>query len=99
MSYLLADASAPPPGKDFELRASGNTPLAGSLASARTYIAQTRAADDPALQSCRPYRVILVTDGGETCAGDPVSQAGLLFGATVTDGQVPVQHRQDRAGC
>jgi uncharacterized repeat protein (TIGR01451 family) len=80
----------PPPGKDFELRASGNTPLGGSLASARTYIAQTRSTDDPLVSSCRPYRVILVTDGAETCGGDPVSQAGSLFGQSDSDGRVPV---------
>jgi uncharacterized repeat protein (TIGR01451 family) len=97
MSSMLAwmDGSSnypglPPPGKDFELRASGNTPLAGSLASARTYIAQTRAADDPAVQACRPYRVILVTDGGETCGGNPQAQAGSLFDPNDPDGRVPV---------
>ena len=81
---------APPIGKDFELRASGNTPLGGSLASARSYIAATRSADNPSTASCRPYRVILVTDGAETCAGDPVGQSGLLFGTGDPDGRVPV---------
>ncbi len=81
---------APPPGKDFELRASGNTPLGGSLASARTYIAQTRSTDSALVAGCRPYRVILVTDGAETCAGDPAMQAGALFATGDLDGRVPV---------
>lgn len=80
----------PPPGKDFELRASGNTPLAGSLASARTYVAQTRSTDSPVVAGCRPYRVILVTDGAETCAGNPVAAAGALFATGDADGRVPV---------
>ena len=80
----------PPIGKDFELRSSGNTPLGGALASARSYVAQTRATDSPLVAGCRPYRVILVTDGAETCAGNPVSQAGQLFAAADPDGRVPV---------
>ena len=80
----------PPAGKDFELRPSGNTPLGGSLATARSYIAATRAADCPLVAACRPYKIILVTDGAETCAGDPVGQANLLYGAGDPDGQVQV---------
>jgi hypothetical protein len=34
--------------------------------------------------------VILVTDGAETCAGDPVARAGDLFAAADADGRVPV---------
>ncbi|MDB4959446.1 MAG: Tryptophan synthase alpha chain [Myxococcales bacterium] len=81
---------SPPAGKDFELRASGNTPLGGSLATARSYIAATRAADCPQVAACRPYKVILVTDGAETCAGDPVGQANQLYTAGDPDGQVQV---------
>ncbi len=80
----------PPPGKDFELRPSGNTPLAGSLTTARSYIAATRSADSPTVAACRPYKVILVTDGAETCGGDPAAQASLLYGGGDPDGQVQV---------
>jgi len=71
----------PPAGMDFELRGSGTTPLGGSLNSAQTYITTTQGADPVA--ACRPYRVILVTDGGETCGGDPVAAAAALDAAGI----------------
>jgi hypothetical protein len=58
---------------DCELRGSGPTPLAGSLASARAYLAK-RIALDP-IAGCRTYNVILLTDGSETCRGDPAAAA------------------------
>ncbi|MFH0900666.1 MAG: MopE-related protein [Pseudomonadota bacterium] len=75
----------PPPGLDIELRGTGNTPLAGALEDALTYL------NDPASgikigdpkASCRPYRVILVTDGEETCGGDPVAAAQALKDAGI----------------
>lgn len=90
MDHATNYLGTPPIGKDFELRATGNTPLAGALATARTYIAATRSADNALVAACRPYRVILVTDGAETCAGDPAAQSGLLFTAGDSDGVVPV---------
>ncbi len=66
----------PPAGMDFELRGSGTTPLGGSLNSAGIYLTDTQSSDPVA--ACRPYRVILVTDGGETCGGDPVASAAAL---------------------
>jgi uncharacterized repeat protein (TIGR01451 family) len=72
-------AGTPAPGQDFELRGSGNTPLAGSLTSALTYLTGVRAVDRAA--SCRPYVVVLITDGIETCGGDPVARAGALRAA------------------
>jgi von Willebrand factor type A domain/Putative metal-binding motif len=71
----------PPPGFDVELRGSGTTPLGGSLSSARTVLQSVRAADSVA--TCRPYRVILVTDGEETCGGDPAGQAAALLSAGI----------------
>jgi hypothetical protein len=70
-----------PWGMDFELRGSGTTPIAGSLVSALDYIENTKDNDD--YGDCRPYRVILVTDGAETCGGDPVEKAGDLIGADI----------------
>ncbi len=67
----------PPPGLDWELRGSGTTPLAGSLNSAYEYLIGVK--DDDAKVDCREYRVILVTDGEETCGGDPVEAAAALF--------------------
>ncbi|MCC6993648.1 MAG: VWA domain-containing protein [Deltaproteobacteria bacterium] len=66
----------PPPSMDFELRGSGTTPLAGILSSAQTYLAGVRAADPRG--ACRPYRVVLITDGLETCGGDPLAAARAL---------------------
>ncbi len=71
--------SSPPPMLDLELRGSGTTPIAGSLTDARSYLETVRGTDGAS--SCRPYRVILITDGQETCGGDPVSAAGALAGA------------------
>jgi uncharacterized repeat protein (TIGR01451 family) len=68
-----------PAGMDIELRGSGTTPLAGSLASAEDYLETVRAADPRG--SCRPYRVILLTDGAETCGGNPSAAAASLAGA------------------
>nr|MDQ3034113.1 MopE-related protein [Myxococcota bacterium] len=68
-----------PAGLDIELRGSGTTPLAGSLDSARSYLETARAADPRG--ACRPYRVILLTDGAETCGGNPSTAAASLLGA------------------
>ncbi len=63
-------------GGDCEVRGAGPTPLAGSLQAVEDYIRPVRATDPVA--GCRDYSVILVTDGAESCAGDPVSQARHL---------------------
>ncbi len=64
-------------GGDCEVRASGQTPLGGSLEAIEDYVIPIRATD-PAT-GCRTYSIILVTDGAESCDGDPVAQAGRLF--------------------
>ncbi|MEQ9073605.1 MAG: MopE-related protein, partial [Sandaracinaceae bacterium] len=61
---------------DCELRPEGPTPLAGLLNSVSSYISPVRASDPRA--GCRPYSVILITDGAETCAGDPEAAATAL---------------------
>jgi MYXO-CTERM domain-containing protein len=70
---------------DYEVRGSGTTPLAGSLQSAYDIMTATRTAENalpgPAPDNCRPYRVILLTDGKETCDGNPVTEAGELLAA------------------
>ena len=58
---------------DQEIRGSGTTPLGGALDSANLYLDQVRAGDTQI--TCRPYRVILITDGAETCGGNPVQAA------------------------
>jgi len=64
-------------GGDCEVRASGQTPLGGSLEAIEDYVIPIRAVDPET--ACRTYSVILVTDGAESCDGDPVAQAGRLF--------------------
>ncbi len=65
-------------GRDCEVRASGVTPLAGSLQAIEDYMVPIRATDPST--GCRGYSVILVTDGTESCDGDPAAQAARLFG-------------------
>ncbi|RMH42294.1 MAG: VWA domain-containing protein [Deltaproteobacteria bacterium] len=63
-------------GGDCELRGTGPTPLAGSLQAAKAYLAPQIACDGAA--ACRTYAVILLTDGAESCRGDPVAAAADL---------------------
>ena len=60
-----------------ELRADGYTPLTDSIATAQAEIAAALAADPQA--ACRPYYVLLLTDGYQQCpdgsADDPVYRA------------------------
>ncbi|MFO0681503.1 MAG: MopE-related protein [Sandaracinus sp.] len=65
-------------GGDCEVRGAGPTPLAGSLQAVEDYVVPIRSTD--AQTACRSYSVILVTDGAESCNGDPVAAAGHLFG-------------------
>lgn len=60
-----------------ELRALGATPLATSLYRARDYYREDRIPNDPA-SACRRYFVLLITDGLETCGGNPVAAASNL---------------------
>ena len=65
--------------------ARGGTPLAASLADFKSwYDGWVSKAEHPTngdeafLAGCRNVSVVLVTDGVETCGGDPVSAAGTL---------------------
>jgi len=71
--------TTPPPGLDFELRGSGTTPLGGALETALSELQNPRTVDPAA--GCRPYQVILLTDGQETCGGDPIAAATALDNA------------------
>ncbi|MCK5795872.1 MAG: VWA domain-containing protein, partial [Deltaproteobacteria bacterium] len=64
-------------GGDCELRATGPTPLAGSIQAVEAYLKKVRGNDR--IASCRRYAVILLTDGSDTCQGDPVKAAGDLL--------------------
>jgi hypothetical protein len=61
---------------DIELRGTGFTPLALSLTQVNEDLDALRAIDPQA--ECRPYRVVLVTDGRETCLGSPTNAAAAL---------------------
>jgi hypothetical protein len=63
-------------GGDCEVRGTGGTPITGSLEAIEDYITPIRATD-PAT-GCRNYSVILVTDGAESCNGDPIAIAQRL---------------------
>ena len=66
-----------------ELRPQGPTPLGGTLRAARDYMIPIRSGDS--VGSCRPYTVLLLTDGVETCEASttPVTVAGQLAAAGI----------------
>ncbi|MFQ5513512.1 MAG: hypothetical protein ACE5FG_03680 [Myxococcota bacterium] len=61
---------------DCKLRPSGPRPLAGALNAVHDWLAPIRA--DDLCGGCRPYAVLLVTRGSETCGGDPAAAAATL---------------------
>jgi hypothetical protein len=63
-------------GGDCEVRATGPTPLAGALQAAQDYLKPIIQCDGAV--PCRKYGVILLTDGAESCQGDPVAAANAL---------------------
>ncbi|MFH2009559.1 MAG: MopE-related protein [bacterium] len=64
-------------GTDKELRAVGGTPIGGSLTDLYTQLANTDIGTD-SLRGCRPYSIIVLTDGAESCNTDPASAATAL---------------------
>jgi hypothetical protein len=79
LDHASGATGTPVPGLDLELRSTGGRSLAGLLNSVADYVTATRAADPAGL--CRPYRVALVTDGGETCGGDTLSAVDAVVTA------------------
>jgi len=65
-------------GGDCELRGTGPTPLANALLAVEDYLAPIKACDPASTGGCRRYGVILVTDGAESCQGNPVMAAAAL---------------------
>jgi hypothetical protein len=74
-------------GNDCELRGSGPTPLSGALQSIEDYVTPIRATD---ANGCRQYNVILVTDGVESCGGDPIAAATQLNAKSIKTSVVAV---------
>lgn len=66
-------------GGDCELRGTGPTPLAGSLAAAKDFLQPIVECDAAAIGGCRSYGVILLTDGAESCDGDPAGAAATIL--------------------
>ena len=65
-------------GGNCELRGTGPTPLANSLQAIEDYLTPIKACDIASTGGCRKYGVILLTDGAESCQGDPVAAATAL---------------------
>jgi len=65
-------------GGDCELRGTGPTPLANSLNAVEDYLTPIKACDNASVLGCRKYGVILLTDGAESCQGNPVAAATAL---------------------
>ncbi len=61
---------------DCELRGTGPTPLAGSLQATYDYLVPVVSCDGA--KDCRSYSTILLTDGAESCDGDPIAAAAAL---------------------
>lgn len=75
-SVLPGDHCSFMSGGDCELRGTGPTPLAGSLQAAQDYLKPIIQCDGAV--PCRKYATILLTDGAESCQGDPVAAATAL---------------------
>ncbi|MCX5748081.1 MAG: VWA domain-containing protein, partial [Proteobacteria bacterium] len=63
------------PTGDCEMRGTGPTPLANSLNAIEDYLTPIKACDNATVLGCRKYGVILLTDGAESCQGNPVQAA------------------------
>jgi MYXO-CTERM domain-containing protein len=66
---------------DREIRPNGYTALAGSLYDLRVnyFNGANGVIAKDTKASCRPYKVIMLTDGQDNCPGDPVKEAQLLY--------------------
>ena len=65
------------PNGDCELRGTGPTPLGGALESAYDFLTPIVSCDSA--KDCRSYSTILLTDGAESCDGDPAGAAAALL--------------------
>jgi hypothetical protein len=81
---------APEDQIDPELRAVGGTPIGGSLSDIYDQLSWEIGSDPR--RGCRPYSVIVLTDGAESCGTDPVNAATQLL-------STPDLQRDCSAGC
>ena len=63
--------------QDCELRGVGGTPIGGSLQDLHTQLSTVDIGNDP-LRGCRPYSIIVLTDGANSCATAPTTWAANL---------------------
>lgn len=78
-----SDAWTPISSTERELRADGPTPLAWTVDRARDYYASSVIPGDP-YRECRPYFTVVLSDGEETCGGNPGASVRNLY--TITFG-------------
>ena len=71
-------------GGDCELRATGPTPLGSALLATKDFLTP-RIACDKAVP-CRKYNVVLLTDGAESCQGNPAAVAQQLNAGIMKNG-------------
>ncbi len=64
------------PTGNCELRGTGPTPIAGSLEATYDFLTPIISCDSA--KACRSYNTILLTDGAESCQGDPIAAAAAL---------------------
>jgi hypothetical protein len=71
-------ANTPISASERELRADGSTPLGWTVQQARTYFSGTVIPGD-SLRDCRPYYTVVLSDGEETCGGNPTAAVQQLY--------------------
>ncbi|MBU1239146.1 hypothetical protein KJ865_05495, partial [Myxococcota bacterium] len=87
-----------------ELRAVGGTPIGGSLNDLLIQLSTTDIGNDP-LRGCRPYSIIVLTDGAESCSTDPENVAIQLLSVPdlqhtcTTDAQCPTNSTCNGSNC
>jgi hypothetical protein len=77
---------------DPELRADGNTPLAGAARSATTWYNNIKNASSDTKITCRPYVLVQITDGFDTCEGGAAGSVSAPF--STYEGSGPVAAAQ-----
>jgi len=74
-------AWTPISANERELRADGPTPLGWTVQQARIYFANTVIPGD-SKRDCRPYYAVVLSDGEETCGGNPPIAVRDLYSIT-----------------
>jgi hypothetical protein len=86
------NAGGPSGVNDPELRADGLTPLAGAARTATTWYNAIKNANSDTQIACRPYVLVQITDGFDTCDADatngPVAAAQSFVAATAANARV-----------